>query len=566
MLRVTICIYLIVEIIPSPLHIRGGSESSLSSLEGEKLSGYQDMRQWYHGTVDDGTNVGNRKLDGSDDFYLDSAVDNTPVPTITTEITDPGLKVDKVYYEAVDYESASSTYIIPQQYRKKSKKKSKASFMKVFSVFAWKGFGLSVEKSVIQWNAFGAGLSVPVTSNFPEWERNTALPKLSTTFGLNYPYGCKMSLSVSIPLNNALLGMMTVVKLVSGITPSATYAKWMDKLKKQKATESVKRVGITATIKYNEAKGLFMYVGPWVFYYPGLEVMQYLLPMIFSFPAILITILGLFLQLDSMNLKDTTEGKIGSNKIAPMNTLKTVISPINNLYSTIKIMIFGDPDTINPNISTNLIIPNDPPNDRSLQFNPPSIPGKIQPPSLSIENKEDIRVFNKTKQTLKSQKKKSTLISGDINPQKVNNSSITNKDKIKTWKKPKGFFYWHKRILLWASNKKTGLGYNMKWNYKSLTDVHDASLGSRVVFDISTFKPFPKTLSKLYKAYTSSPKNTSTSKKAMKDIGVHEPMNLKSINDFISRKSEIHTLTQNQRDILENALLLDEEFNDVKST
>ena len=44
----------------------------------------------------------------------------------------------------------------------------------------------------------------------------------------------------------------------------------------------------------------------------------------------------------------------------------------------------------------------------------------------------------------------------------------------------------------------------------------------------------------------------------MKDIGVLEPMSLNSINDFISHKKEIHTLTQNQRDILENALLLDE--------
>jgi hypothetical protein len=358
--------------------------------------------------------------------------------------------------------------------------------------------------------------------------------------------------------------MMTVGKLVSGITPSPTYAKWMDRLKRHKATASVKRVGVTATIKYNEAKGLFMYVGPWVFYYPGLEVMQYLLPVIFSFPAILITILGLFLQLDtSMSLKDTIEGKIGSSRIAPMNTVQRVISPINSLYSSVKVMMFGSPDTINPNIPTNLIIPND----RSLQSNPSLIPGKIQPqvPSLSIENNEDIRLFNKTKQTLKSQKKKSTLTSGDINPHKVNNSSVTNKDKIKTWRKAKGFFYWHKRILLWASTKKTGLGYNMKWNYKSLTDVHDASLGSRVVFDISTFKPFPKTLSKLYKTYTSSPRNASNSKKAMRDIGVLEPMNLKSINDFISHKSAIHTLTQNQRDILENALLLDEEFNDVKS-
>lgn len=208
--QTTICLYLIVEVItsaailPSFLHIRGGSESS---YEGEKLSGYQDMRQWYHGNMDDGTNVMNRRLDKSDDFYLDSVSDITPVPIPTIAIADPIIKDDKVYYDAVDYQSASSTYTIPQQYRKKSKKKNKkTSFTDVFRVFVWKGFGLSFEKSVIQWNAFGSGVSVPITSNFPEWEKNTALPKLSTTFGLNYPFGCKMSLSVSIPLNTALYG------------------------------------------------------------------------------------------------------------------------------------------------------------------------------------------------------------------------------------------------------------------------------------------------------------------------------------------------------------------------
>jgi hypothetical protein len=241
-----------------------------------------------------------------------------------------------------------------------------------------------------------------------------------------------------------------------------------------------------------------------------------------------------------MNLKEDPKisgSKSGSN----MNTIQTVVSPINTLYSTMKVMMFGNSTTIDPNIAINPIISNSP-----LQPSP-SVSQEIIPPQTprgyrqipSIENNQQIHT-NKSKQSLKSQKKKSNL---------------------KTWKKPKGFLYWHKRILLWASTKKTALGYNAKWNYKSLTDVHDASLGSRVVFDIGTFKPFPKTLSRLYKTYTSSyipSKNLTSSKKAMKDIGVLEPMTLNSINDFISHKSAIHTLTQNQRDILENALLLDE--------
>ena len=77
-------------------------------------------------------------------------------------------------------------------------------------MFAWKGFGLSFEKSVIQWNAFGAGVRIPVSSNFPEWDRNAAIPKISTTFGLNYPYGCKLSVSASIPLGTAIYGNINI--------------------------------------------------------------------------------------------------------------------------------------------------------------------------------------------------------------------------------------------------------------------------------------------------------------------------------------------------------------------
>lgn len=334
---------------------------------------------------------------------------------------------------------------------------------------------------------------------------------------------------------------MTVGKLVSGTTPSPAYAKCMDKLKKQKASSSVKRVGITATIKYNKAKGFFMYVGPSIVYYPGLAVMQYLLPIIFSFPAIFVTLLGLFLQLDTnMNLKE--EGKLNSSKVA------SNITPFDTIYSRIKVMIFGN--SSNANFSTNQYLLS---NNTSIPSYIPEIsPSQISPSVLTenipllvrTENNErDVLSYNKIKQIPKIQKKKSNSTTGN---------------KIKKWKRPKGFLYWHKRILIWASIKKTGLGYNMKMNYKSLTDVHDASLGSRVVFEIGTFKPFPKTFSKLYQLYTTlffPQKLLLNSKISLKDTGGLEPMSVQSINDYLNNnKGYIHTLTQSQRDILENAL------------
>ena len=146
----------------------------------------------------------------SDDFYFETFPDTAQSFDIEKGFQKSMLLDDDVFYDAVDYDSASaiskSFTSVPNNASTPKTTQRKSSFLKVLKVFAWKGFGLSFEKSVIQWNAFGAGIRVPVSSNFPEWDRNSALPKLSTTFGLNYPYGCKMSLSVSFPLGTAIYG------------------------------------------------------------------------------------------------------------------------------------------------------------------------------------------------------------------------------------------------------------------------------------------------------------------------------------------------------------------------
>ena len=158
-----------------------------------------------------------KALDRSDDFYLGISTD-ADQSIIGVRSAKYLNHVKEPFYEAVDYESASASFLVPQSNNVTARRlltgstsmrtanKSKSNAFKIFKVFAWKGFGLSFEKSVIQWNAFGAGVRVPVSSNFPEWDRNAAIPKISTTFGLNYPYGCKISVSASIPLGTAVYG------------------------------------------------------------------------------------------------------------------------------------------------------------------------------------------------------------------------------------------------------------------------------------------------------------------------------------------------------------------------
>lgn len=246
-----------------------------------------------------------------------------------------------------------------------------------------------------------------------------------------------------------LVGLMLLGKTAGGVRSSLAFSSFLERLKKQKATDSIKRVGVTATIRFSEAKGLQCYIGPQGFYYPGHVVMQHLLPMIFSVPAALVTIIGLFIQLENEASDVTASTKLD-------NTSSTTDHFNNTSNHT-------SGDSFIENISQ-----------------------------------------NKTKSSLKAHKKKSNVSATAPAGSNLNKNSLTNirnvtnssesKSKRRKWRRGRSVTYWHKKILKWAGTKSTGLGYNMGYRYQGL---HDASLGSRIVFEIQSFYPFPKTLKKL---------------------------------------------------------------------
>lgn len=249
---------------------------------------------------------------------------------------------------------------------------------------------------------------------------------------------------------------MLLGKTAGGFRSSVAFTSYLERLKKPKAVDSIKRVGVTATIRYSEAKGLHCQIGPQWFYYPGQVVMRHLLPMIFSLPALFVTLLGLFLQLDgSLDTADTY-----SAGPKPADALPGVTG----------------------NFST-----------ASQRYSPtPGTPTAFQPISQ-----------NRTRSAIKSQKRRATAM-GIAATLSRNNSTVTQGVSDTTldyfgrmkreWTYPRGVRFWHNKILKWAGTKSTGLGYNMGWRYQGL---HDASLGSRIVFEIQSFYPFPKTLKKL---------------------------------------------------------------------
>jgi hypothetical protein len=242
---------------------------------------------------------------------------------------------------------------------------------------------------------------------------------------------------------------MLLGKTAGGVKSSLAFTSFLERLKKQKATDSIKRVGVTATIRFSEAKGLQCYVGPQIFYYPGHVVMQHLLPMIFSVPAVLVSVVGLFLRLDNEPYD------------APVYTKPDSTPSTSNIL----------------NASTN------------------HTAGEPLIESLSL---------NRTKSLPKISKKKSNVSSVAPVVSAVNKSVLTNirnisnitesKNKRRKWVRGRSVTYWHRRILEWAGTKSTGLGYNAGYRYQGL---HDASLGSRIVFEIQSFYPFPKTLQRL---------------------------------------------------------------------
>ena len=257
-----------------------------------------------------------------------------------------------------------------------------------------------------------------------------------------------------------------------------------ERLRKQKSTDSIKRIGITATVRYTQDGGFITYMGPWWFFYPGQKTMQHVLPMIFSIPALLVTILGLLLRFDSiMDAHDVTMG---------------LASSISNNTTSISTSV--------PNAATSSL--------------PSTTSTTTTLPSTTINGENTIGT-NKIKSNIKNAKKHSksnittTATVNDVN--KINNNNVNiynnlnnnpnnnnnvlntqtnteNKTKKRKYRRPKGVKFWHDYILKWASTKTTGLGYNLEKKYKGL---NDASLGSRVVFEIQSFYPFPKTMKKL---------------------------------------------------------------------
>ena len=297
-------------------------------------------------------------------------------------------------------------------------------------VSSFKGFGLTVEKSVVKWSACGMAIRVPISSHFPEYDKNQNLPRLSGSMGITYPYGYKVSVKAKFNIKSAVSGILSMLNSTGVRTAGDLYNAY----KRQKASDSLQQFGATFTLHYVEKKFRFT-VGPWVSYIPGLAVMtQHVLPILFFMPAVVIALLGLFL---------------------PLSLMEEEVTQLWNDVLT-------------------------------------AVEHESQHRMIGTSSSTSLPVSTSSISTISTPAVKSSSDTEHITPQQSSSHSpILRKTIKRTYVRGRGIKHWHQRLLQWGSRKTTGLGYDFGWKYQGLLD-HHPSLGSRIYFEIQPFFPLAK--------------------------------------------------------------------------
>jgi len=318
--------------------------------------------------------------------------------------------------------------------KKLQSKSLKLSHM--FKKFKFKGYGLSFVKSISTWSQVGLGVRIPITPNFPDYDCHTALPRIGAMSGLYWEldsgFFFRHSISFSFPLQVAIFFAAVMANLV-GFVPDALAAR----IRNRKATDSIRRVGFTVSLRHipmGPQKGTQGQVGPWFFYVPGLRFMSRILPFIFFFPALIMALLNLFMDLDAESARFIPPTL--SEQVEPQTHNQTSQSPLP---------------------SSSLSQPLDP----------------------------EGRVVHLT-----ARSSATNVDTGNINININNRIGKKNNVKASAARRGYGVRYWHSAWLSWCATKTAGVGFNTGENFSVKKDKFDASTGISVLFDIAPFFPF----------------------------------------------------------------------------
>lgn len=193
-------------------------------------------------------------------------------------------------------------------------------FYETFGTFSFKGIGVNFVKSIIRWDSFGVNIVLPISTNFPKYDRVLYYPKVGCRVGVAYPCTLRLSVTISLP-TYVILAILQDKATASSRLLTTTSARPSPGKKKSTATlrnedittnsgsnsgsnvltsslailkkkraaaDSVRRLGVQFTFTYDRVRGLRSMVGPQVAYLPGVKVMEWLKPAMLLLPTMVL--------------------------------------------------------------------------------------------------------------------------------------------------------------------------------------------------------------------------------------------------------------------------------------
>lgn len=157
----------------------------------------------------------------------------------------------------------------------------------LFSEFQFKGFALSMQKTLTDMTGMAIGVKIPVTPNFPNYESKIYLPRVTAFVGVGLPASVRVSMTMSMP-TQAIVAI-AMLALHRGDKPFV----WPT----IKPTEHMKRVGMSVSCRFLGKSGHKPTVSGVLMFLPGLHMVHHMLPMIVLAPAVALTILQVALKL-----------------------------------------------------------------------------------------------------------------------------------------------------------------------------------------------------------------------------------------------------------------------------
>mmetsp|Transcript_8113 Transcript_8113/g.13491 ORF Transcript_8113/g.13491 Transcript_8113/m.13491 type:complete len:570 (+) Transcript_8113:52-1761(+) len=154
----------------------------------------------------------------------------------------------------------------------------------IFGSFSFKGFGLCLRKSVVSWYKVGIAVSVPITTNFPVYDKTLYLPKIAMGVGLTYPGVYHISITTSMSLRFfAVLAIMM----------KGFHGSFQKAASKLATVDTMRRIGFTYSWRfYNDERGCVRLLGPYLNYLPNFQVYETVEPYLIAIPALILSFLN----------------------------------------------------------------------------------------------------------------------------------------------------------------------------------------------------------------------------------------------------------------------------------